>query len=69
VNCRTVTAPPIGRRQQGGYTVITIQVLHRDRAASKIPGVLELEVYVPGVRDLNKIVEWDHEVEPCLIAL
>jgi hypothetical protein len=46
-----------------------IQVLHRDRAAPKIPGVLELEVYVPGVRDLNKIVEWDHEVEPCLIAL
>jgi hypothetical protein len=37
--------------------------LHRDRVAPKIPGVLELEVYVAGVRDLNKILEWDHEVE------
>jgi hypothetical protein len=37
--------------------------LHRDRVAPKIPGVLELEVYAAGVRDLNKILELDHEIE------
>jgi hypothetical protein len=40
-----------------------IQVLHRDSLASKIDGVLELEVYAAGVRDLNKILELDHELE------
>lgn len=26
--------------------------------------MLELEVYAPGVRDLNKILELEHELEP-----
>ena len=29
----------------------------------KYPGVLELEVYAAGFRDLNKILELDHEIE------
>jgi hypothetical protein len=40
-----------------------IQVLHRDGGPRKMPAVLELEVYAAGVRDLNKILELDHEIE------
>jgi hypothetical protein len=37
--------------------------LHRDGLSPKIHAVLELEVYAAGVRDLNKILELDHEIE------
>jgi hypothetical protein len=37
--------------------------LHRDGVSPKIPAVLELEVYAAGVRDLNKVLELDHEIE------
>ncbi|MDP9003616.1 MAG: hypothetical protein M3N12_02375 [Verrucomicrobiota bacterium] len=40
-----------------------IQVLHRYVLPRKIAIVLEVEVYAAGVRDLNKILELDHEIE------
>lgn len=37
--------------------------MHRAAVAYKFRTVLELEVYAAGVRDLNKILELDHELE------
>jgi hypothetical protein len=34
------------------------------RACRYLRGMLELEVYAAGVRDLNKILELEHELEP-----
>jgi hypothetical protein len=40
-----------------------IQVLHRRGLFRKMDAVLELEVYAAGERDLNKVLELDHEIE------
>ena len=37
--------------------------MHRASVASNLSEVFELEVYAAGVRDLNKILELDHELE------
>lgn len=39
-------------------------VLHDATAAPTFRRMPELEVYAPGVRDLNKILELEHELEP-----
>jgi hypothetical protein len=38
-------------------------VLHRPTSLGKIIAMIELEVYAAGVRDLNKILELDHQLE------
>jgi hypothetical protein len=38
-------------------------VLHRPTSLGKITAMIELEVYAAGVRDLNKILELDHQLE------
>ena len=38
-------------------------VLHRFTSLGKITAMIELEVYAAGVRDLNKILELDHQLE------
>jgi hypothetical protein len=40
-----------------------ILVLHRLTSLGKITAMIELEVYAAGVRDLNKILELDHQLE------
>ncbi|MFN2474875.1 MAG: hypothetical protein ABR526_00840 [Chthoniobacterales bacterium] len=39
-------------------------ILHDASAAPTFRRMLELEVYAPGVRDLNKVLELEHELEP-----
>ncbi len=40
-----------------------VNVLHRTTHPSKLRTMFELEVYAAGVRDLNKILELDHELD------
>jgi len=51
------------RVRSKGLGCALILVLHRLTSLGKITAMIELEVYAAGVRDLNKILELDHQLE------
>jgi hypothetical protein len=51
------------RREAKVWGVPLFLVLHRLTSLGKITAMIELEVYAAGVRDLNKILELDHQLE------
>jgi hypothetical protein len=59
-----IAACELWQRADGSLS-LRISVLHRLRMLVKLPSfvMIELEVYAAGVRDLNKILELDHQLE------
>jgi hypothetical protein len=50
-------------RDDAGWSFTPISLLHRAGMLVKLSAMIELEVYAAGVRDLNKILELDHQLE------